>query len=104
MKNIGIIKSIRCIVKITVLTAVVGWLLFFVLPWGCTSQKSTVRTLEAAGYKNVEITGWRPFMRSDNEWFSTGFRATGSNGAKARWSKKRPPGPSNAASETRPRE
>ena len=81
MKNIGIIKSIRCIVKITVLTAVVGWLLFFVLPWGCTNQEATVRTLEAAGYKNVEITGWRPFMGSDDEWFSTGFRATGSNGA-----------------------
>lgn len=58
----------------------VGATLFFALPRGCTSPKTAVRTLEAAGYKNVTITGWRPFARSKDDWFSTGFSATGPNG------------------------
>lgn len=80
MKNISIPQNIRDGVKLSALAVVVGWALFFALPWGCTSPKSTVRTLEAAGYKNVEITGWRPFARSKDDWFSTGFRATAPNG------------------------
>ena len=47
---------------------------------GCTHPEKATRTLEAAGYKNVEITGWRPFMRGKEDWYSTGFRAIGHNG------------------------
>lgn len=66
--------------KLWALALATGSALFFGLPWGCTHPKSTKRTLEAAGYKNVEITGWRPFMKSEKDWFSTGFRAVGANG------------------------
>jgi len=50
------------------------------VPAACTHPKRTTKTLEAAGYRSVEITGWRPFMKSDSDWFSTGFRAIGPNG------------------------
>lgn len=81
MKNIRIPQNIRDGVKLLALVLVAGWALVFAFPWACTSQKSTVRTLEAAGYRDVIITGWRPFMRGGDDWFSTGFRATAPNGS-----------------------
>lgn len=48
---------------------------------GCTQTDKATQTLVNAGYKNVEITGWRPFMAGKDDTFSTGFRATAPNGA-----------------------
>jgi len=47
----------------------------------CARPEKATRTLEAAGYKSVEITGWRPFMASKGDFYSTGFKAIGQNGA-----------------------
>jgi hypothetical protein len=32
--------------------------------------------LEQNGFTNVTITGWRPFAKSEKDWYSTGFSAT----------------------------
>lgn len=50
-----------------------------VAPSACTANKRSVRTLAAAGYTGITITGWRPFM-SKGDWFSTGFKARGIDG------------------------
>lgn len=57
-------------------------ILFFVLvgPRGCTDEPTARRLLEQQGYTNVEITGYRPWMKSDSDSLSTGFRATAPNG------------------------
>lgn len=47
----------------------------------CTRKNEATRILSQSGYTNIEITGWRPFMASDSDTFSTGFRATAPNGA-----------------------
>ncbi len=60
--------------------ALIAVLLFIVLPAGCTRPRKAIQVLENAGYTDIEITGWRPFMKSDNEVFSTGFRAKAQNG------------------------
>lgn len=49
--------------------------LFVLFPQGCTQPDETRRVLNAQGYTHVEITGYRPFMGSKDEPFSTGFRA-----------------------------
>lgn len=51
-------------------------LVVFGVPYACTSKKGAIRTLKAAGYADIEITGWRPFMKGDDDWSSTGFKAT----------------------------
>lgn len=80
MKNIRISQNFRDGVKLSALAVVAGSALFFGLPAACTSENGAKRTLAAAGYTNIEITGWRPFMKSKDDWSSTGFRATGPNG------------------------
>lgn len=47
---------------------------------GCTKKDSTITFLDQQGYKNIVVTGWRPFMADKNDIFSTGFRAINSNG------------------------
>lgn len=49
-------------------------------PKACTRPNDTVRILASNGYTNIEITGWRPFIKSDSDTFSTGFRAVAPNG------------------------
>ena len=68
MKRISIVISI-------------GVMLIFGMPWGCTAPKSTIRVLSQQVYTNIEITGWRPFMKSKDEFFSTGFKAQSVNGS-----------------------
>lgn len=46
----------------------------------CTRPDQATRILTQSGYTNIEITGWRPFMASDSDIFSTGFEATAPNG------------------------
>lgn len=42
---------------------------------GCTKPQATTEFLTAQGYTNVVITGWRPFMKGEEDVFSTGFKA-----------------------------
>ena len=47
---------------------------------GCTRPEKAKEVLKQAGYSQIEITGWRPFMQSQSDSFSTGFRAVSPNG------------------------
>lgn len=53
----------------------------FVAPTGCTQPDDTRRVLAAQGYSEIEITGWRPFAKSEKDVFSTGFRAKSPGGS-----------------------
>jgi hypothetical protein len=46
---------------------------------GCT-RDNTKPFLEKQGYKEVELTGWRPTVCDSKDDFATGFRAKNSNG------------------------
>jgi hypothetical protein len=71
------IKSIISMMAVAILvTAIV-----VLIPYGCTRPDQAIRVLEAAGYKDIRITGWRPFMAGKDDAFSTGFMAKGPNGA-----------------------
>lgn len=47
---------------------------------GCTKPDATRKTLEAQGYTQIEITGWKMFGCSEDDSHHTGFRARGANG------------------------
>lgn len=51
------------------------------LPKGCTKPDNAIRVLTSQGYTQIEITGWRPFMASEDDIFSTGFHAKSPSGA-----------------------
>lgn len=42
---------------------------------GCTDEPNTRRVLENDGFKNIQITGWRPFTCDEKDSFATGFIA-----------------------------
>jgi hypothetical protein len=42
---------------------------------GCTDEGSATRVLAQQGYKNIHMTGYKPFSCSDSDSFSTGFNA-----------------------------
>jgi hypothetical protein len=42
---------------------------------GCVEPEASREALEAAGYSDIEITGWKPFNCGEDDTFSTGFRA-----------------------------
>lgn len=42
----------------------------------CTDATTARRVLAQQGYTNIEITGYRAFMKSEDDTYSTGFRAT----------------------------
>lgn len=46
----------------------------------CTQPDKAKRVLEQAGYTDIQITGYRPFMAGKDDTFSTGFRAKGPTG------------------------
>jgi|WetSurMetagenome_2_1015567.scaffolds.fasta_scaffold404035_2 hypothetical protein len=48
----------------------------------CTREDSSRRTLEGAGFKSIEFTGYRFTGCSDSDAFHTGFKATGPSGGK----------------------
>lgn len=50
------------------------------IPTALTRPDEAARILRQSGYKNIQITGWRPFISSDEDVFSTGFEATSPNG------------------------
>lgn len=47
---------------------------------GCTRPESATRVLLDAGYSDVQITGYRFFVCSENDTMHTGFRAKGPTG------------------------
>ena len=49
---------------------------------GCTDASKATRTLQAAGYQQIEITGYSVFGCSEDDTFHTGFVATGANGSR----------------------
>lgn len=51
-----------------------------VLLVGCTDRPGATSTLRAQGYTDVEITGWRPFTCSEDDWYRTGFVARSPSG------------------------
>lgn len=46
----------------------------------CTQPDKTTRTLEASGYKEIQITGYDFFGCGERDYFHTGFIAKGANG------------------------
>lgn len=71
------------LIEILIVLVIVGMIVFGVgagCRGGCTKSDSTISFLDQQGYKNIVVTGWRPFMADKNDVFSTGFRAINSNG------------------------
>ena len=46
----------------------------------CTNENSARRLLEKEGYTNIQFTGYRPFMCSEDDQYKTGFSATNRDG------------------------
>lgn len=46
----------------------------------CSDPENAERVLQSNGYTNIEITGWEPLMKSEDDMYSTGFRATSPSG------------------------
>ncbi len=55
-------------------------LLFLMGPYLLVDPEGASRTLRRQGYKNIEVTGWRPFSGSEGDLYSTGFRAIAPDG------------------------
>jgi len=49
-------------------------------PKACVQEDKATQLLESQGYTEIKITGWRPFMASDSDSFSTGFEAKSPKG------------------------
>jgi hypothetical protein len=77
--KIGIDMNIKNIIQ-ALLAIVVVVFLVNIIPAGCTRPDKTIQILEQQGYKDIKITGWRPFMAGKDESISTGFEATAPNG------------------------
>ena len=58
-----------------------GLLSVIVLLGGCTDPDGARRSLAAAGYRDIKITGVGFFGCADNDTFRTRFEAIGVNGA-----------------------
>lgn len=70
MKNIGKIIGIIGLIIVSC----------WAMPQACTQPENATRVLRQSGYKNIRITGWRPFAKSEKDVFSTGFEATSPSG------------------------
>jgi len=47
---------------------------------GFSDAEGATKVLTQMGYTHIETTGVRPFARGENEFYSTGFRATSPTG------------------------
>lgn len=59
-----------------------AFILIAALLAGCTNADDATRTLKAAGYTDILITGYRWFGCSKDDSVHTGFIATGRDGSK----------------------
>jgi len=66
MKKLLLLAAVGCLI----LSSIVA----------CTKPDETIRVLQENGYTNITITGFRPWMKSENETFSTGFTAISPSG------------------------
>lgn len=57
--------------KLSLIIATVGLLALA----GCTDEANTVRTLDSAGYTEIQTTGYSWFECGKDDTFHTGFRA-----------------------------
>lgn len=48
----------------------------------CTSESKTESALKNAGYTDIEVGGWAVAACSDDDMYSTKFRATAPNGSR----------------------
>lgn len=55
-------------------------IIFILVLSSCTDETNARRVLESNGYKNITLTGYRPFMRGEDDTFTTGFSATSPSG------------------------
>ena len=46
----------------------------------CTDEHSALRVLKSAGFKDIQLTGYRWFRCSSEDNFTTGFEATAPSG------------------------
>lgn len=56
----------------------ISLILGFIL--ACIDDQSTRRVLTQQGYSDIEITGYRWFGCSKDDWYHTGFKAKSSSG------------------------
>lgn len=47
---------------------------------GCAAPDASKSTLQKAGYTDIRIEGWAPLQCSDDDTYSTGFRAKNPRG------------------------
>ncbi len=69
-------KDILKIIVIIIIAAIA----VFVMPSACTRPDDTIRILKQQGYSNIDITGWRPLDKGEDDVFSTGFEAVSPSG------------------------
>ena len=73
----NIMKSVAAVfVFIAVAIAIV-----LIIPAACTDENTARRVLSENGYKNINITGYR-FFNGTNDQFVTGFEATSPSGSR----------------------
>lgn len=48
----------------------------------CTNEDKAISILKKEGYTDIDITGYEPFMCSEEDLYSTGFTATNRAGEK----------------------
>lgn len=75
-------KLLLILAKTFTAVSFIALIVVVVLPELSTRPEEAERILEQSGYKDIEITGWRPFAMATDETFSTGFRATSPSGHK----------------------
>jgi hypothetical protein len=63
----------------TLIAAILIGILFLAFV-GLTDASGAIATLQGAGYTDIKITGNRPFMRGQGDFYSTGFEASGPTG------------------------
>jgi len=56
--------------------------LLLTLSLACVNEDDSLRTLQSAGYTNIQITGWKPFSCGKDDTYSTGFTAKNPAGVK----------------------
>ncbi len=55
-------------------------LLAFASLCACTDPEGATKALQDSGYKDIKITGYDIFSCSEDDFYCTGFTATGLNG------------------------
>lgn len=50
----------------------------------CTNEDDAKRTLESAGFKDIQTTGYSPFACAEDDFSATGFSATNANGMRVK--------------------